>query len=75
MRIDHDACIGCNKCKKACLCDSEILDDVVAGKDVMVRAGDCMLCGKCVEACPVAALSIKLGRLAKPEVAESTTEQ
>ena len=71
VRIDHDACIGCGKCKKACLCDFEILDDVVAGKDVMVRAGDCMLCGKCVEACPTAALAIKLGRLAQPETAES----
>ena len=62
VKIDHDACIGCNKCKRACLCDPEILDAVVAGDDTMVRAGDCMLCGKCVEACPVNALSIAPGR-------------
>lgn len=65
VRMDHDKCIGCNKCKKACLCDPEILDAVVAGEDTMVRAGDCMLCGKCVEACPTCALSIKPGRVAK----------
>ena len=65
VRIDHGKCIGCNKCKKACLCDPEILDDVVAGTDTMVRAGDCMLCGKCVEACPCQALSIKPGRTSK----------
>ena len=62
VRIDHDACIGCNKCKHACLCDPEILDAVVAGEDTMVRAGDCMACGKCVEACPTGALCLKLGR-------------
>ena len=67
VRIDHDKCIGCNKCKQACLCDPEILDDVVAGSDGMVRAGDCMACGKCVEACPTAALALKIGRVSKPE--------
>ena len=67
VRIDHEACIGCNKCKAACLCDPEILSDAVAGADDMVRAGDCMLCGKCVEACPCQALSIKPGRTPKPE--------
>ena len=67
VRIDHDKCIGCNKCKQACLCDPEILDDVVAGCDAMVRAGDCMACGKCVEACPAAALALKVGRVSKPE--------
>ena len=60
--IDNETCIGCNKCKKVCLCDPEILDAPVAGEDAIVRAGDCMLCGKCIEACPVDALSIKLGR-------------
>lgn len=65
VQIDHDKCIGCNKCKRACLCDSEILDAVVAGEDVMVRAGDCMACGKCIEACPTAALDLRVGRTAK----------
>lgn len=62
VHMSHDKCIGCNKCKQACLCDPEILNDVVAGDDDMVRAGDCMLCGKCVEACPTAALAMKVGR-------------
>ena len=62
VAIDHETCIGCNKCKKACLCDPEILDAAVAGRDSIVRAGDCMLCGKCIEACPTGALSLRVGR-------------
>ena len=66
VAINHDACIGCNKCKAACLCDPEILDAPVAGESAIVCAGDCMLCCKCVEACPVQALSMRLGRKGEP---------
>ena len=62
VHMDHNKCIGCNKCKRSCLCDPEILDDVVAGNAAVVRAGDCMLCVKCVEACPTGALFVKPGR-------------
>ncbi|MBQ3302632.1 MAG: 4Fe-4S binding protein [Eggerthellaceae bacterium] len=72
VRIDHSACIGCGKCKKACLCDPEILNEAVAGTDCIVRAGDCMACGKCVESCPTGALALKFGRPAKQ--AASTEE-
>ncbi len=62
IRIDHDACIHCGMCKKACLCDPAILEPAVDGDDPIVRAGDCMICGKCVDACPADALSFGLGR-------------
>lgn len=62
VAIDHEACVGCDKCKKACLCDPDILSAVVEGQDTVVRAGDCMLCGKCIEECPTHALDIKLGK-------------
>ena len=62
VRIDHDKCVGCDACKHVCLCDPEILDGVLAGEDTIVRAGDCMVCGECVEICPTAALALKLGR-------------
>ncbi|MBR3690432.1 MAG: NapH/MauN family ferredoxin-type protein [Eggerthellaceae bacterium] len=62
VRIKHEACIGCDKCKDACLADPAILDAAIKGEDCIVRAGDCMACGSCVDACPTAALSLRLGR-------------
>ena len=52
VAIDHDACIHCDKCTHVCLADPEILAPALAGKDTIVRAGDCMACGACVDACP-----------------------
>ncbi len=63
VRIEHDACIGCGKCRKACLCDPAILDDAISGKAAAVdAAGDCMLCGKCLDACPTSVLKVGIGR-------------
>lgn len=62
VRINHEACIGCNKCKDACLADPAILDLAIEGADCIVRAGDCMACGSCVDVCPTAALSLRLGK-------------
>lgn len=61
VRIESEACIHCNACKAACLADPEILDPALADTASFVSAGDCMICGKCVDACPTEALSIKPG--------------
>lgn len=58
VKIDHEACIKCNACKKACLCDPAILDEAVAGDADRVKSGDCMLCGACIDNCPAKALKI-----------------
>lgn len=58
VKIDHDACIQCDHCKAACLCDPEILSAPIAGEAERVASGDCMLCGACIDACPSAALRI-----------------
>lgn len=71
VRMEHEKCTQCSLCQKKCLADPAILDDVIADADCMVRAGDCMACGSCVEACPTKALSMKIGRPSKPKEAAS----
>lgn len=62
VKMNHEACIHCDICKKGCLADPVILDAVLEGSEVIVRAGDCMACGKCVDSCPTKALTFTLGR-------------
>ena len=75
VRFDREACIHCDACKGACLADPSILDPVLTERDVMVRAGDCMACGACVDACPTHALAFGLGRGGKaPSAARPESE-
>lgn len=62
VHINHETCINCKSCRKACLCDPEVLEPAIEGSASAVCAGDCMLCGKCVDACPTGSLSIGVGR-------------
>src|SRR5712692_4693793 len=69
IAVDHDACILCDRCVRAC--------DDIQGNDVIGRSGkgyatriafdlndpmgasSCVTCGECVEACPTGALTNK----------------
>lgn len=73
-RYDRTACIHCDACRKACLADPSILNPVLAGDETYVRAGDCMACGSCVDACPTRALSLGLGKGAKEAPKASVDE-
>ena len=62
VAIDAQKCIHCGKCQRSCLADPAILEPALEGRDCIVRAGDCMACGACIDACPTVALGFKLGR-------------
>lgn len=59
VTIDRDACVACGACTRRCLCDPAILQPALAGESPRVAAGDCMLCGRCVDACAEGALRIR----------------
>lgn len=58
VKMDAAACTHCDTCRTACLCDPEILNGVLDEGASRVVAGDCMLCGACVDACPTNALQV-----------------
>lgn len=61
VRIDHAACVHCDRCQEACPADPQILTPSIDGAESFVKAGDCMACGACVDACPTRALSLRIG--------------
>ena len=54
IKIDKDKCISCNKCKKSCPMDVDMLDPSRKRKN----ATECILCMKCIENCPKSALKL-----------------
>lgn len=67
VHIDQTACIHCDRCKTACLASPEILDPVLNNETTLVKAGDCMACGMCIDACPTSALAMKIGRFERSQ--------
>lgn len=78
IRVDHNACILCERCLRAC---SEVKSNNIigrTGKGYEARIGfddakpmkksGCVNCGECLVSCPTAALSLKTGGF---EVGES----
>lgn len=62
VKLNRDACIHCDACRDACLADPIILEPLLAERDAVVRAGDCMACGACIDVCPTRALSFGIGK-------------
>ncbi|WP_017755868.1 NapH/MauN family ferredoxin-type protein [Calidifontibacillus oryziterrae] len=60
VKFDHNLCLGCDQCRSVCLSDPEILEPGINRITTYVNDADCNLCGKCVDNCPVEALSITL---------------
>lgn len=48
VRVNHDVCIRCGKCNKACPMNVEVMD----AKNGRVTSLECINCNECVVACP-----------------------
>ena len=57
--VDAERCVGCKRCVRACAFGGIVVEGRLAHP-----TDACTLCGSCVEACPVQALSIDRGRAA-----------
>ena len=55
LKVDHDICIGCTHCIKACPTEAIRVKN---GKAV-IAANKCVDCGECFRVCPVRAIYIK----------------
>lgn len=60
VKFNHDACVGCITCRSVCFADPDILEPSINRETMYVTAGDCSLCGACVDHCPFDALTISL---------------
>jgi len=52
IKVDADACVSCEKCKKACPMDVDMLD----AKRSRKHGTECILCFECKKVCPVKAI-------------------
>ena len=52
ITCDHDKCVGCGACRRACPMDVDMLDDSRRREN----GTECILCMECVKACPKDAL-------------------
>ena len=56
----NNECIGCGKCDRACDMQVDVMGDLnIYGK---VHSSDCIVCLKCIDACPTEAIAFSLRR-------------
>lgn len=58
IKFDHNACVGCDKCRSVCFAEPVILEPGIFRENMFVESGDCSLCGACIDHCPFSALTI-----------------
>lgn len=58
IKFDHNACVGCDKCRSVCFAEPVILEPGIFRESKFVQSGDCSLCGACIDHCPFNALTM-----------------
>jgi polyferredoxin len=64
-----EACDGCGACTRACPMDVEVATLALAGRPI--GSGECVLCQRCVQACPRGALRLTFGPSRSPAAREA----
>jgi len=59
-----EVCNGCGACTRACPMDIDVT--ALAGAGSRIGSGECVLCQRCVQACPTAALRLGFGSSRPP---------
>jgi ferredoxin-type protein NapH len=63
-----EACDGCGACTRVCPMDVDVATLALAGR--RIGPGDCVLCQRCVHACPTGALHLTFGVARPPHVVQ-----
>lgn len=53
IQVDHEKCVGCQKCSRVCKMDVNVVDTP--------NHPECIRCGKCMKACPTDAICYHYG--------------
>ena len=52
-KVDHEKCVGCQKCSRVCKMDVNVVDTP--------NHPECIRCGECMKACPTDAICYHYG--------------
>jgi len=53
IQVDHEKCVGCQKCSRVCKMDVNVVDTP--------NHPECIRCGECMKACPTDAICYHYG--------------
>jgi polyferredoxin len=69
IRVNHDTCIACHTCEKAC--PSTVMGAILKRDRILP---DCFACGNCIQVCPTQSISLAIGKRGRPPAGKFTSE-
>jgi NAD-dependent dihydropyrimidine dehydrogenase PreA subunit len=69
IRVNHDTCIACRACEKAC--PSTVMGAILKRDGIIP---DCFACGNCIQVCPTRSISLATGKRGRPPAGKFTPE-
>jgi NAD-dependent dihydropyrimidine dehydrogenase PreA subunit len=69
IRVNHDTCIACRTCEKAC--PSTVMGAILKRDRILP---DCFACGNCIQVCPTRSISLATGKRGRPPAGKFAPE-